>query len=81
MSPNTGTLLNRVLTPKLLNNSFASSFLINIDFLLPHIAHFDNVIALPLLGLETFGFIFSVFFLHFNQYDFIFIRWKATSVS
>ena len=53
-----------VLRPKLLN---ASWFLINLHFLLPHIVHFDNIIALPLIVLETFGFMFSVFFIHFKQ--------------
>ena len=52
-----GTLLNGVLIPSVLNNPFASCFLINLDCLLPHIAHFDNII-LPLLVLETCGFIF-----------------------
>ena len=65
MSPNIGNLLKGVLIPNLLNNPFASCFLINLDFLLPHIAHFDNIIALPLLVLEIFGSMFSVFFLHF----------------
>ena len=69
MPPNIGNLLNSFLTPNLLNNPFASQFLINLDFLLPHIAHFDNIITLPLLVLETCGFIFFVFFLHFKQYD------------
>ena len=69
MSPNTGNLLKGVLIPNLLNNPIASCFLINLDFLLPHIAHFDYIIILPLLVLETCGFIFSVGFLHFKQYD------------
>ena len=69
MSPNIGTSLNGVLIPNLLNSPFASWCLINLDFLLPHIAHFDNIIALPLLVLEIFGSMFSVFFLHFKQYD------------
>ena len=69
MSPNIGNLLKGVLIPNLLNNTFASCFLINLDFLLPHIAHFDNIIILPLLVLETCGFIFSVCFLHFQQCD------------
>ena len=73
ISPNIGTLLNGVLIPKLPNSPFASLFLINLDFLLSHIAHFDNTIVLPLLVFETFGFMFSVSFLHFKQYDFIFI--------
>ena len=64
ISPNIGTLLG-VLRPKLLNSPFASWFLINLDFLIRHISHFDNIIALPLLVLETFGFMFSVSLLHF----------------
>ena len=55
-------LPNGVLTPKLLNNPFASCSLINHDFLLPHIAHFDGSIVLQLLVFETHGFILSVFF-------------------
>ena len=47
--------------PKLLNIPLASCFLINLDFLLPHIAHFDNIIVLPLLVFETTGLTFSVF--------------------
>ena len=43
-----------VLRPKLLNIPLASSiFLINLDLLRPHIAHFDNIVVLPLLVLET----------------------------
>ena len=68
ISPNIGTLLNGALIPKLLNRPFASWFLKNLDFLLPHIAHFDNIIALPLLVLKIFGSMFSVSFLHFKQY-------------
>ena len=69
MSPNIGNLLNGVLIPNLLNNPFASWFSINLDFLLPYIAHFDNIITLLLLVLEICGFIFFVYFLHFKQYD------------
>ena len=69
MSPNIGNLLNGVLIPNLLYNPFASCLLINLDFLLLHIEHFDNIIILPLLVLETCGFIFFVCFLHFKQYD------------
>ena len=54
---------------KLLNNPFACCSLINFDYLLPHIAHFDKIIVLPLVVFETFGFMLSVFFLHFKQYD------------
>ena len=46
ISPNNGILLNGVLRPKLLNNPFAFCFLINLDFLRPHIAYFDNSIVL-----------------------------------
>ena len=53
MSPNIGNLLNGALIPNLLNNPFASCFLINLDFLLLHIAHFDNIINLPLPVLES----------------------------
>ena len=69
MSPNIGNLLKGVLIPNLLNNPFASCFLINLDFLLPHIARFDNVINLPLLALETCGSLLFVYLLHFKQYD------------
>ena len=71
ISPNIGTLLNDVLTPKLGNYPFASCFLINLDFLLPYIAHFDNIVFLSFS--ETLGFMFSVCFLHFKNYDFVFI--------
>ena len=40
--------------------------LLLLDFLLPDIAHLDNIIVLPVLVLETFGFMFSSF-LHFKQ--------------
>ena len=48
---------------------FASCFLIKLYFLLLHIGHFDNIIILPLLVLETCGFMFFVYFLQFKQYD------------
>ena len=67
VSRNNGTLLNGVLRPKLLNSHFASYFLINLDFLLPHMAHFDNIIVLPLLVFETLGFMFSIYLPHFKQ--------------
>ena len=57
-----GILSSPVLKTRLANIPFAPCFLINLDFLLPHIAHFDNIIVLPLLIFETFGFMFSVFF-------------------
>ena len=69
MSSNTGILFKGVLIPKLLNNTFACCSSINSDFLLPHRAHFDKIILLPLVAFETFGFMLSVFYLHFKQYD------------
>ena len=62
---NKGTLFKGVLILSLLNNPFASRFLINFDFLLPHIAHFDNITVLPLLVAKTFGLMLSVFFFFF----------------
>ena len=53
MSPNVGNLLNGALIPNLLNNPFASCLLINLNFLLPHIAHFDDIMNLPVLVLDT----------------------------
>ena len=49
MSPNNGNLLNGVLRPKLFNIPLVSYLLINLDFLLPHITHFDNIAVLPIL--------------------------------
>ena len=66
-------LFNGVLTPKLPDNPFASCLLINLDFLLLHILYIDNIIILPLLVLETCAFMFFAYFLHFKQYDSIFI--------
>ena len=60
-------MLNGVLIPNLLNNRFASSCLINLDFLLPHITQFDSIIALPLLVLEIFGSMFQYFFYTLND--------------
>ena len=74
MSPNNGILPNGVLIINLLNNPFASCSLINLDLLLLHIAHFDNIIVLPLLILESCEFMFFGYFLHFKQYDSLFIN-------
>ena len=61
-------ILNVILFAKLLNNSFASCFLINLDFFTTtYIAQFDNIIVLPLLVPEIFGFMFSVFFYTLNN--------------
>ena len=40
-----------------LANYFASYFLINLDFLLPQIAQFDETIILPFFDFTTFGFL------------------------
>ena len=61
---NNGIFFNGVLRPKLFNIPLASCFLINIEFLLLHIAHFSNIIALPLSVFKTLGFILPVLFLH-----------------
>ena len=61
------SLFKGVLNPKLSNKPFACCVLINFDFLLPHIADFDNIIVLPLLVAETFGSILSVFFCTLNN--------------
>ena len=55
-------LLIGILRPKLLNISFSSFYLINLDFLLPYVGHFDNIIILPLSIFGTVGFyIFCIF--------------------
>ena len=68
MLANNRILIDGVLVPKLLNNPLAFGSLININFLLPHTAHFNNNIVLPLVVLETLGFRLYVYFLHFKQY-------------
>ena len=60
-------LLNGVLRAKLYNNPLASYFLINLGFLLPQIAHFDNSIFLVLLVFETLWFMFFVSFYILNN--------------
>ena len=72
MLANKGILLSGVLIPKLLNNPLASCSLINIDFLLPYIAHFDKSIVLLLLVFETLEFMFSVFWCFFYYYYYYF---------
>ena len=67
MSPNNGTLLNAVLKPKLPNNTFASCFFMNLNFLLLDTAHFDDNIGLPFLVFNTFKFILFVFFCTVNN--------------
>ena len=62
MSPNNGILLNGVLRSNGLNTPFASCSFINFGFLLPHTAHFDDNIVVPVLVFNTFGSTFSVLF-------------------
>ena len=62
MSHDKGTLLNRVIRLKLLNNHFAFCSFINLDFLLTDTANFDDNIALLFSVFETLEFILSVFF-------------------
>ena len=59
--PSNSILPNGVLIPNLLSNPFASCLSISLDFLLLHIAHFDSIINLPLLVLETFRLMLFVF--------------------
>ena len=61
--------LKGFLIPKLLNNPLASCFLINFDFLVSHTTYFDESIFPPFFVFTTFGFLLSVIFLHFKQYD------------
>ena len=67
MSPNNGTLLNAVLKPKVPNNTFASCFFMNLNFLLLDTAHFDDNIGRPFLVFNTFKFILFVFFSTVNN--------------
>ena len=39
---------------------------VNLDFFLAHMTQYD-IIVLPVLVPEIFGFMFSIFFLHFKQ--------------
>ena len=54
---------------KLRNNFLASCFLRKFDFWLLHTAYFDKSIILPFLIITTLGYLRSVFFLPFKQYD------------
>ena len=51
-----------LISPKLLNNPFASSPFINFDFLLPHTAHFDAKNGLSSFVFETLESAHSVSF-------------------
>ena len=67
-----------VFIPKILNKQLASCSLINFDFLLSHTAHLDKSIILQFYVLATFGFLLSVFFVHFKKYDNI--SYKQTKI-
>ena len=59
---NNSTLLKGVLIPKLLNIPIACCSLINLNFLLSHVAQFDcNLFC---LFLTILGLLFLVYFLH-----------------
>ena len=53
--------------PRLDNKPDPSFLLINLDFLLLHSKQVDFNINLPFFALKTFGFLFSVSFLHTIQ--------------
>ena len=53
--------------PRLLNNPFASCFLINITLLVLDKAHFDNIIVPSFVAFETNGLMLFVFAPHFRQ--------------
>ena len=61
---NNEILLKGVLIPKLLNNPFASCSFINLDFLLPRTACFDDKTK-PFLVFSSFASLFSVIFFAF----------------
>ena len=65
ISSNNGILLNGVLRTKFFNIPLASYFLINLELLLLHIAHFDNIIVLSFLVFETLGFMLLLLLLLF----------------
>ena len=57
---NNGILRNGVLIPKLLNNPSAPCSFINLDFLLPHTAHFDDKFNLSFLHLYSLYFFYTL---------------------
>ena len=71
MSPNRGNSLKDVFIPKLLNNPLASCSFIILDILLSYAAYLMKDLFCTLLLFLTFGFLVSLFFLHFKQYSFI----------
>ena len=72
MSPNNGTLFNRVLIPRLDNSRSACWFFMNLDVLLPHTIYFYDQINLPHLVSNIFEYIYIniyiYIYLHFKQY-------------
>ena len=54
------------LNPKLLNNALADCYLINLQLLLSRTIQSHLTISFPLFVFATFGFLFSVFFVHFK---------------
>ena len=70
---NNEILLSGVLIPKLLNNPSASCSFINLDFLLPHTAHFDNKAKYHFIVFIIFASTFFVFLLHCKHYVGIFV--------
>ena len=52
--------------PMVFNNSLPSYFLINLNFLQSHTAHFDNSISFTLFAFAIFAFLLSVFFHYHN---------------
>ena len=67
ISLNTGILLKSFLILRSLDNPFASSFLINLDFLVLHTTHFDNIIVAPFIAFKTDGLMLFVFSPHYRQ--------------
>ena len=57
-------LLNGVLNYSITHLLLA--LFVNLDFFLAHMTQYD-IIVLPVLVPEIFGFMFSIFFLHFKQ--------------
>ena len=74
-------LLSGVLRPRLINNPFASYSFINLDFLLPYTAHFDDNIVLPFFVFNTFQSTFSVFFCTLDNMSTCFIMTKTNIMS
>ena len=67
ISLNTGILLKNFLILRLFNSPLASSFLINLDFLVLHTTHFDNIYVPPFIAFETNGLMLFLFSPHFRQ--------------